>query len=144
MHAARLFLLLLALVAAPAAQAQRENDQPIESRGLANLNSGLLIDGTVTVLGHEFFNAFAAAWREIDNRQRYSISVFEYPTARFGSRIVLQYRQQVIFNSLLRPNRQAARELAPVVAGDIFQALIAREAEEALFRDADLAKEELP
>ena len=134
---------LIALLLAGTASAQRENDQPIESRGLADLNRGLLIDGTVTVLGHEFFNAFAAAWREIDSRQRYSLSVFEYPTARFGSRIVLQYRQQVIFNSLLRPNRQAARELAPVLAGDIFQSLIAREAEEALFRDADLGKEEL-
>jgi hypothetical protein len=45
---------------------------------------------------------------------------------------------------LLRPSRQAARELAPTVAADIFNGLIQAEAEQALFRDPDLGPEELP
>jgi hypothetical protein len=49
----------------------------------------------------------------------------------------------MVSQSLLRPNRQAARELAQAVAGDVFQALIRAEAEQALFFDPDLGPEEL-
>lgn len=136
---------VLAAVAGGPAAAQliRENDQPIERRGLADLAGGLLLDATVTVLGHEFFAAFADAWREMDSLQRYSVTVHEVPTARFGSTIRVQARGRLVYQTLLRPNRQAARELAQVVAGDIFQGLLRAEAEEALSRDPDLAPEEL-
>lgn len=137
--------LLACLFAAAAAQAQlaRENARPIERPGLANLAGGLVLDATVTVLGHEFFGAFADAWRELDGDQRYNVTIHEVPTARFGSTIRVNAQGSTVYQSLLRPNRQAARELAMAVAGDIFQALIRREAEEALFHDADLGPEEL-
>lgn len=136
---------LAGLLAASAVQAQltRENERPIERAGLANLTGGLVLDSTVTVLGHEFFGAFADAWRELDGDQRYNVTIHEVPTARFGSTIRVSTQGNTVYQSLLRPNRQAARELAQAVAGDIFQALIRREAEEALFHDADLGPEEL-
>lgn len=135
---------LAAIAGGPAgAQLIRENEQPIERRGVADLAGGLLLDATVTVLGHEFFAAFADAWREMDNLQRYSVTVHEVPTARFGSTIRVQARGRLVYQTLLRPNRQAARELAHVVAGDIFQGLLRAEAEEAVSRDPDLAPEEL-
>lgn len=121
----------------------RENEQPIESRGLSDLAGGLVLDATVTVLGYEFFSAFAVAWRELDGRQRYSVSVHEHPTARFGSTIRVQSRGRALYQSLVRPNRQAARETAQAVAAEVFQTLIQAEAEEALFRDPDLGREEL-
>jgi curli production assembly/transport component CsgE len=137
--------LLVAALCGPAhAQLSRENEQPIERRGLADLVGGLVLDTTVTVLGHEFFSAYADAWRELDSAQRYSITIHEAPTARFGSAIRVQARGRTVYQSLLRPNRQAARELAQAVAGDIFNSLIRAEAEEALFRDPDLGREELP
>jgi curli production assembly/transport component CsgE len=126
------------------AQLTRENDRPIERRGLADLAGGLVLDATVTVLGHEFFTAYADAWRELDTEQRYSITIQEIPTARVGSTLRVQARGRVAYQSLLRPNRQAARELAPVVAAEIFNGLLRTEAEEALFRDPDLGREELP
>jgi curli production assembly/transport component CsgE len=132
-----------ALCASAHAQLSRENDQPIERRGLTDLAGGLVLDETVTVLGREFFVAYADAWRELDSGQRYSVTIREIPTARFGSSIRVQARGRTVYQSLLRPNRQAARELAPNVAGDIFNSLIQAEAEEALFRDPDLGPEEL-
>lgn len=125
------------------AQLTRENATPIESRGLSTLVGGLVLDATVTVLGYEFFSAFAVAWRELDAQQRYSVTVSEVPTARFGSTIRVQSRGKTLYQSLIRPNRLAARETAQAVAGDLFQNMIRTEAEEALFRDPDLGPEEL-
>ena len=125
------------------AQLIRENERPIERPGLANLAAGLVLDETVTVLGHEFFSAYADAWRELDGDQRYSVTVSEVPTARFGSTIRVQAQGRMVYQSLLRPNRQAAREVAQGVAGDVFQSLIRAEADQALFRDPDLGPEEL-
>jgi curli production assembly/transport component CsgE len=137
-------LLIAATVGSARAQLSRENDQPIERPGLANLAGGLVLDATVTVLGREFFSAYADAWRELDREQRYSVTIHEAPTARFGSTIRVQARGRTAYQTLLRPNRLAARELAQTVAGDIFNSLIRAEAEEALFRDPDLGREELP
>lgn len=138
-------LACIGLIAAGSVHAQltRENARPIERPGLANLAGGLVLDATVTVLGHEFFSAYADAWRELDADQRYSVTISESPTARFGSTIKVQAQGRMVYQSLLRPNRQAARELAQMVAGDVFQALIRAEAEQALFFDPDLGPEEL-
>ncbi|HVE52665.1 MAG TPA: CsgE family curli-type amyloid fiber assembly protein [Ramlibacter sp.] len=136
---------LLAAGACLPAQAQvtRENLAPIEGRGLATLVGGLVLDSTVTVLGYEFFSAFAVAWRELDAQQRYSVTISETPTARFGSTIRVHSRGKTLWQNLVRPNRLAARETAQAVAGDLFQNMIRAEAEEALFRDPDLGPEEL-
>jgi curli production assembly/transport component CsgE len=142
-RSSRVPLLFAALCGCAHGQLSRENEQPIERRGLADLVGGLVLDATVTVLGHEFFSAYADAWRELDSQQRYSVTIHEAPTARFGSTIRIQARGRTIYQSLLRPNRQAARELAQTVAADLFSGLIQAEAEEALFRDPDLGPEEL-
>ena len=141
----RVAALVAVLLAACTAHAQltRENERPIESPGLANLLGGLLLDETVTVLGHEFFSAYADAWRELDGDQRYSVTIFEIPTARFGSTIRVQAQGRIVYQALLKPNRDAARDTAFAVAGDVFQGLIRAEAEQALFHDPDLGPEEL-
>jgi len=141
---AALASMLLVLAASAQAQLVRENARPIERPGLASLSGGLVLDATVTVLGHEFFSAYADAWRELDGDQRYSVTVSEVPTARFGSTLRVEAQGRTVYQALLRPNRQAARETAQAVAGDIFEGLIRKEAEQALFRDPDLAPEELP
>lgn len=143
--AARIAVILgIAIAGTPAfAQLTRENERPIEGNGLASLTGGLVLDATVTVLGYEFFNAFAVAWRELDAQQRYSVTISEVPNARFGSTIRVQARGRMLYQNLLRPNRLEARETAQAVAGDIFQELIRTEAENALFRDPDLGPEEL-
>lgn len=140
---ATLAVLLLFSADATHAQLIRENQLPIEGRGTSDLSAGLVLDSTVTVLGHEFFSAFADAWRELDAQQRYSVTISETPTARFGSTIRIHSRGRQIWQTLLRPSRQEARELAPNVAGDLFQGLLRMEAEEALFKDPDMAPEEL-
>jgi curli production assembly/transport component CsgE len=142
-HRAPLAVFLLVAAAATQAQLIRENQVPIEGRGTSDLSAGLVLDSTVTVLGREFFSAFADAWRELDVQQRYGVTIFETPTARFGSTIRIHSRGRQIWQSLLRPSRQEARELAPTVAGDLFQGLMRMEAEEALFKDPDMAPEEL-
>lgn len=68
--------------------------------------------------------SISEAWRELDSGQRYSITIQEVPTARFGSTIRVQVGGRTVHRSLLRPNRQAARELAHTLAGDIFQGLL--------------------
>lgn len=125
-------------------QLVRENELPIERSGVVDLAGGLVLDSTVTVLGHEFFSAFADAWRDLDSLQRYSVTVQETPTARFGSTMRIQAQGRTVYQALLGPNRQAARDVAQNLAGDIFQQLLRTEAEQALTRDLDLGPEELP
>lgn len=136
-------LLLLLLLARPAsAQLVRENAAPIENRGAADLSQGLLIDNTVTVLGREFFEGFATTWRELDTLQRHSLSIHESPTARLGSSVRVQHKTMTIYQTLLRPNRQAARDLSQQAATELFRTVISAEAD-GLFRDPDLAPQEL-
>jgi len=145
MNAHRAIAAAFAAVAVLCAHGQlvRENEQPIERLGPVDLAGGLVLDATVTVLGHEFFTAFADAWRDLDGLQRYSVTVHEMPTARFGSTIRIQSQGRTVYQALLGPNRQAAREFAQNLAGDIFQQLLRTEAEQALTRDLDLGPEEL-
>jgi len=138
-----LLTLLAAAGAAGHAQVVRENELPIEPPGLADLGVGLVLDSTVTVLGREFFTGFADAWRELDGAQRYAVTVSELPTARFGSTIRVHAQGRLVYQALLRPNRQAARETAQHVAGEVFASLLRAEAEQALYRDPDLGPEEL-
>lgn len=126
-----------------AAELARENVLPIESRGLADLKGGLLIDHTVTVLGQAFYGGFAAAWRELDGLQRYSVAVSEIPNARFGSTISIHQGGRSLFKAPLGPSRQIARERAQAVAAELFQALLQQEAESAFYKDPDLGPEEL-
>jgi len=105
--------------------------------------SGIVLNRTVTVLGNDFYQFFARAWREMDGDQRYSISVHERPTTKFGSEIWVQYRQERIFHMFLSPARQAAKDISLQAAKVVYETVVNSEIQRMLVQSQDLGKEEL-
>jgi len=105
--------------------------------------SGVVVNRTVTVLGRDFYQHFSTLWRQSPESLRYSISVHERPTARFGSEIWVQYRQQRIFHTFLPPARSATRAISEVAVQHVRENISRRELERLTTRNPDLGPEEL-
>jgi curli production assembly/transport component CsgE len=104
---------------------------------------GIVVNRTVTVLGNDFYQYFATAWRELDGDTKYAISVHERPSARWGSEIWVQFRQNRVFHTFLSPARQAARAVSERAAEIAYKNITDSEVERLLFQSEDLGKEEL-
>lgn len=104
---------------------------------------GIVVNRTVTVLGNDFYQYFARAWREKDGDNRYSISVHERPSARWGSEIWVQYRQQQVFHMFLSPARQAAKEISQQAAEIVYENVVNSDIQRMLVQSQDLGEEEL-
>lgn len=104
---------------------------------------GMLVNRTVTVLGKDFYRYFSNTWRYSDQSSRYSISIHERPTARFGSEIWILYRQQRIFHTFLPPARAATRELSELAVDQVLERIVRMELERFTTPDPDLGPEEL-
>lgn len=110
---------------------------------LADPLSGAVINRTVTVLGHDFYRYFTTYWRTRDISSHVSITVFERPTARFGSEVWVQYRQQKMFRIFLPPARAATKAISVQAVDIVYQNIANSEVERAMTRSPDLAPEEL-
>ncbi|WP_397473313.1 curli production assembly/transport protein CsgE [Pusillimonas sp.] len=139
-------LFTLVLVAAYAATATLDEDllktQPEKSL-LDDPLSGIVVNRTVTVLGNDFYQYFARAWREKDGDHRYSLSVHERPSARWGSEIWVQYRQQQVFHMFLSPARQAAKDVSQQAARIVYENVVNSDIQRMLVQSQDLGEEEL-
>lgn len=105
--------------------------------------SGVVVNRTVTVLGKEFYRHFSTLWRNSAQSNRYSISIHERPSARFGSEVWILYRQQRIFHTFLPPARPATREVSEYAVEFVLENLARRELERFTAPDPDLGPEEL-
>jgi curli production assembly/transport component CsgE len=105
--------------------------------------SGIVINRTVTVLGNDFYQYFATAWREKDGDNRFSIAVYERPSARFGSEIWVTFRQDRVFHTFLSPARQAARKVSQQAVEITYKNITDNEVQRMLYQGEDLGKEEL-
>jgi len=103
---------------------------------------GVLVNRTVTVLGNDFYQYFANYWNQTNQESRYSIAIYERPTARFGSEIWIQFRQQRVFHTFLAPARQAAKGVAEAAARIVEQNIMRSELQRMTFIDQDLGPEE--
>ena len=105
--------------------------------------TGIVINRTITVLGKDFYHYFVTAWRELDGKNTYTITVFERPSARFGSEVWVEYRRIRMFHLFMSPARQAARETGETAARTVYESITENEVQRALFKSPDLAEEEL-
>ncbi len=105
--------------------------------------TGIVINRTVTVLGKDFYRYFVTAWRQKDGENRYSLTVYERPSARWGSEIWIEYQRNQMFRIFLSPARQAARETSEQAAEIVHRNIIENEIRKALTQSEDLADEEL-
>lgn len=141
-----LFGTMLATIAPSHAAPEPDNalkGQDLNGRVLQELYAGVIVDQTVTVAGHEFYQHFAALWRDKELANRYAISVYERPTARWGSQIWIEYAQRRVFQVFLPPGRANVRAVSEQAAEIAFQNVVDTEVQRLLFREPDLAPDEI-
>jgi curli production assembly/transport component CsgE len=104
---------------------------------------GVVTTDTVTLAGQDFYTWFAQAWSAIPLADRYIVSVHERPSARYGSLVWVEYGQRRVFQAFLpiaRPNVKPVAEGAAQIA---FQNVMQADLTRLLFRDADMANDEI-
>lgn len=105
--------------------------------------TGIVINRTITVLGKDFYHYFVTAWRNKDGDNRYTITIYERPSARWGSEIWIDYQRNQMFHTFLSPARQAARKVSEEAVDIVHRNIIENEIRRALFQSEDLGPEEL-
>lgn len=104
---------------------------------------GVVTTDTVTLAGQDFYSWFAQAWSAIPLSDRYIVSVHERPSARYGSLVWVEYSQRRVFQAFLPIARANVRPVAENAAQVAFQNVMQADLTRLLFRDADMATDEL-
>ena len=129
-----------------AAVSQSSNSEafnPGQSKVLQDLYAGVVVNQTITMVGQDFYQNFVAAWRDKPLSERYTLSVYERPSARLGSQIWVEYANRRVFQTFLPPTRARTKEagLDPVEAA--YQNIVDADVVNLFFRDPDLGPDEL-
>jgi curli production assembly/transport component CsgE len=144
-----LALLLAAALWHPAVRAQDSGlqapDKPASlDRPIAqDPYSGVVVNQTITLVGHDFYRSFVAAWRDKPLSDRYAITVGERPTPRFGSQVWVEFGRRRVFQSFLPPARSRVSGIGENAAEIAYQNVVQTEAQRLLFRDPDLGADEI-
>lgn len=104
---------------------------------------GIVVNRTVTVQGQDFYRYFSAWWRETDEEGRYTISIHERPSARWGSEIWVQHRRERVFHMFLPPARSQTKEISEIAVEIAYDNITQNELQRALFQSEDLGPEEM-
>ncbi|SAL44054.1 curli assembly protein CsgE [Caballeronia arvi] len=104
---------------------------------------GVVTTDTVTLAGQDFYTWFAQAWGTIPLSDRYIVSVHERPSARYGSLVWVEYNQRRVFQAFLPIARSNVKPVAEGAAQIAFQNVMQADLTRLLFRDADMATDEL-
>lgn len=66
--------------------------------------TGLVIDRTMTLKGHQFYQEFSTSWSPPAKIGAYNITIKEKPSARWGSKITVENQGKILFTTLLQRN----------------------------------------
>lgn len=140
----RALAILLFIVPAAWAQPPVGTESAAAPARPADPYSGVVVNDTVTFIGQDFYSTFVASWREEANVERFTVTVRERPSARWGSLISIEYEHREMFRAFLSPGRrdfvrQAARDASQIV----YQNVVNTEVQRLLFRDPDMARDEI-
>jgi curli production assembly/transport component CsgE len=108
-----------------------------------DLLNGVITNRTITVLGWDFYQYFTAIWQAKYNKERFSLSIHERPTARWGSEIWIQYGQNRVFHIFLPPARSATKAVSMQAADLVYKSIVGINVQRSLYTDIDLAPEEM-
>jgi len=101
--------------------------------------TGVVTDHTITHQGRRFFQAFFDAWLDQPNHEGVSLTVSEKPSARWGSLILIEYRQETVFKSFVQPGRQEVEALGRQAARVVSERVAREQIEQVLMINPDLA-----
>jgi curli production assembly/transport component CsgE len=107
--------------------------------------TGFIIDRTITGFGAEFLREFALAWRNEGATDGVDLTIVERPSARWGSTIFVEYRNQPAARVFLQAGSSTTIQPLALNAARYMAGRVADNALLGLFnQDPDLGKEELP
>lgn len=112
-------------------------------RTLADALGGIVTNQVMTLAGQDFYSYFAEAWRDLPLTDRYVIAVRERPSARWGSLIWVEFENRRVFEQFLPPKRASLKPIAERAAAVAYDNVVQADIARLLFRDADLAADEL-
>ena len=122
---------LALLLAASMAPAQEEDEM-----------MGFLVDDSISHLGHEFYRYFSDRMRDI-SRLDFNLVIRERPDARWGSLVMVEYQQRVVYRRFLSPNTAELKDIASAAADHVKDQILRRRLEEQLQDNTDMEKDEL-
>lgn len=112
-------------------------------KSLDDTLGGTVTTDTVTLAGQDFYTWFAQAWSAIPLSDRYIVSVHERPSARYGSLVWVEYGERRVFQAFLPIARANVKPVADGAAQIAFQNVMQADLTRLLFRDADMASDEI-
>lgn len=124
----------------------KQGDNPpviSERRSLDDAVRGVVTNQVITLVGQDFYNAFVTTWRDAPLTERYNISIYERPSARWGSLVWVEFEHRRLFEAFLPPTRTSIRSIAERAANLAYQNLVQTDLERLLFKDQDLARDEM-
>ena len=104
---------------------------------------GVVVNQTITLVGHEFYQAFVAAWRDKPLSERYALTIGERPSARLGSQVWVEFSRRRIYQAVLPPARARVAAIGEAAAEIAYQSVVQAEVQRLLFRDPDLGADEI-
>lgn len=72
----------------------------------------LIIDETITKLGHDFYDDFYSLWEAPDTIKNYSITIQEKPLPQLGTQISISVNEIEIFRRFIQPRNEIVEEMA--------------------------------
>lgn len=114
----------------------------IDSGGLEAIDSGMIIDNTITLIGHEFAREFSAQRLDADTGTTTTFTITERPSARWGSMIIISEGQNTLQTLFITPGRMNVREIAAQVEETMEQRL-AQNRLRKMIESIELAPDEL-
>jgi curli production assembly/transport component CsgE len=85
---------------------------------------GILVDRTITHLGHEFYQYFSNAWIAQGGTERYNLVVNERPSARWGSLIWIEHEHRQVYRRFVYPGRGDIKITAEQASQSVTQTLL--------------------
>ncbi|KQQ87022.1 CsgE family curli-type amyloid fiber assembly protein [Massilia sp. Leaf139] len=126
--------------ASTAASAVNNASKPVSARDLFD---GIVIDQTITRAGKDFYQLFSASWFDQPLAERYTVSVRELPSARFGSQIIVTFGNRRIYQGQISPNRNQNKRVSETAVEIAYKAVTEGEMQRLLFKDPDLGQDEI-
>ncbi len=86
-------------------QAQDENGSIEENAPIEEV-VGIILDRSVTFVGHDFYRYFSDYWRLTFTDNEDVLTVYERPSARWGSLIWVEYRSKKVAKLFVSPSNK--------------------------------------
>ena len=139
LHTLVIAVFMLAYSGVP--QAQEESGTIADQAPLEEV-IGLILDRSITNVGHDFYRYFSDYWRLTYTDNEDVLIVYERPSARWGSLIWVEYRSRQLAKMFVSPSNKT-KELAEQVADQVRQELIRIKFAEQFQDTFDVDKDEI-